>query len=86
MTDFKNIPVYIISFNRLSCLKQLVARLERAGYSNIHIVDNGSSYPPLLEELDKTPHVVHRMKKTMDIACCLTPPISPTSSITNILF
>lgn len=63
MTDFKNIPVYIISFNRLSCLKQLVARLERAGYSNIHIVDNGSSYPPLLEELDKTPHVVHRMKK-----------------------
>lgn len=63
MTDFKNIPIYIISFNRLSYLKRLVARLEPAGYSNIHIVDNGSSYPLLLEWLDETPHTVHRMDK-----------------------
>lgn len=61
--SLKDIPVYIISFNRLSYLESLVDWLEKAGCANIHIVDNASTYPPLLEYLNKTPHTVHRMEK-----------------------
>lgn len=60
---FRNLPVYLISYNRLSYLKILIDRLEKAGCKNIHIIDNGSSYPPLLEYLEKTQHTVHRMEK-----------------------
>ena len=59
----RDIPVYIISFNRLSYLESLVNWLEKAGCRNIHIVDNASTYPPLLDYLSKTPHTVHRMEK-----------------------
>lgn len=61
--DYKDIPVYLISFNRLSYLEKSVDWLEKAGCLNIHIIDNASTYPPLLEYLDKTPHTVHRMEK-----------------------
>lgn len=61
--ELKDIPVYLISFNRLSYLERLVAWLEKAGCTNIHIVDNASTYPPLLDYLNKTPHTVHRMEK-----------------------
>lgn len=43
------IPIIINNFNRLTTLKQLIASLEKRGYTNIHILDNNSSYPPLLE-------------------------------------
>jgi hypothetical protein len=43
------VPVFIISFNRLHCLQQLVAWLESAELAEPIIIDNGSSYPPLLE-------------------------------------
>lgn len=43
------IPIIINNFNRLTTLKQLIASLEKRGYTNIHILDNGSCYPPLLE-------------------------------------
>ena len=61
--SLKDLPVYIISFNRLSYLESLVGWLEKAGCTNIHIVDNASTYPPLLDYLNKTPHTVHRMEK-----------------------
>jgi len=53
-----SIPVFIISFDRLSYLEKLIASLERAGASNIHIIDNASTYPPLLEYYKKTPYDV----------------------------
>ena len=56
-------PIFIISFNRLSYLQQLVAWLEQAGYTNLHIIDNQSSYPPLVNYLEQSPHTVHRMDK-----------------------
>ncbi len=62
-SSLNNIPIYIISFNRLSCLEQLVLRLEKAGCTNIHIVDNASTYPPLSDYLAHTKHTVHRMDK-----------------------
>ena len=53
-----DIPVFIISYDRLSCLEKLIGSLERTGISNIHIIDNASTYPPLLEYYSKTPYDV----------------------------
>ena len=61
--DGKTVPVFLIAYNRLGYLRQLVAWLERAGYSDIRIIDNCSSYPPLLEYLERSPHAVHRMDR-----------------------
>ncbi len=41
-------PILINSFNRLSCLRRLIMWLARAGYRRIYVIDNNSSYPPLL--------------------------------------
>ncbi|MCQ2741612.1 MAG: hypothetical protein MJ210_05840, partial [Alphaproteobacteria bacterium] len=60
---FKDIPIFIISFNRLSYLQRQVDFLEKAGYQNIHIIDNASFYPPLLDYLAKSKHTVHRLTK-----------------------
>jgi hypothetical protein len=43
------IPIVINNFNRLTTTKKLVEDLQRLGYDNIHILDNASTYPPLLE-------------------------------------
>lgn len=59
----ETIPVFIICFNRIGCLKVLIERLEDMGFGNIHIIDNASSYPPLLEYLGNTRHTVHRMDR-----------------------
>ncbi|MGJ7033665.1 hypothetical protein [Niabella hirudinis] len=42
------IPVIIINYNQLATLKSLIRFLEERHFSNIVIVDNCSSYPPLL--------------------------------------
>jgi hypothetical protein len=47
--NFKSIPIIIISFNQLKYLKQLVAFLKEKEYSNIVIIDNLSTYKPLLD-------------------------------------
>lgn len=47
--DFFNIPIFIISFNRLSYISNIIHRLKEMGYTNIKIIDNGSTYKPLLE-------------------------------------
>lgn len=61
--DFKNIPIYIISFNRLEDLKLLIENLENKGYKNIHILDNKSTYPPLLEYYKNINHTIHYLDK-----------------------
>lgn len=43
------IPIFIINFNRLTDLKILIDKLQQRGYKNIYIIDNNSTYPPLLE-------------------------------------
>ncbi|WP_274475883.1 glycosyltransferase family 2 protein [Mangrovimonas aestuarii] len=64
LDDYKSIPIIIISFNRLHYLKRLVEVLFQKGYKNIVILDNASSFPPLLDYLndiaDKV--TVHRLK------------------------
>lgn len=44
-----DIPIIINNRNRYSCLKRLIKALEVRGYKNIYIIDNDSTYPPLLE-------------------------------------
>ena len=53
------IPIIINNFNRLNCLRQLVNFLIQNGYKDIHVLDNHSSYPPLLEYYNKIPARVH---------------------------
>lgn len=45
----RKIPVIIINFNQLFYLKQLLDFLIERKFENIVIIDNGSSYKPLLE-------------------------------------
>lgn len=59
--DATNLPIYIINFNRLSYLKKMIATLEKYGLCNIHIIDNVSTYPPMVDYLAKTPYKVHYM-------------------------
>ena len=62
-SDVSELPIYIISFNRLSYLRQTIEMLEKYHLHNIHIIDNASTYPPLLEYLRKTPYKVYHMDK-----------------------
>ena len=47
------IPIFINSRDRVEPLRRLVGWLQRAGYKNIHILDNKSTYPPLLSYYDE---------------------------------
>jgi hypothetical protein len=49
-------PIFIISRDRLEPLRALVGWLERAGHERIYIVDNASTFPALLEYLERTVH------------------------------
>ena len=58
--DFWDVPIFINARDRLGVLKKLVDWLLDAGYRNIVILDNDSTYPPLLKyyaEIDKNPRV-----------------------------
>ena len=44
-----DIPIFINSRDRLRTLQTLLGWLETAGYRRIYILDNDSTYPPLLE-------------------------------------
>jgi len=56
--DPRKIPVLIIVRDRLTSLARLVERLERSGQERIVLVDNASTYPPLLEYLAASKHEV----------------------------
>jgi hypothetical protein len=56
-----NVPVFINCRDRLTPLAQLVDWLERAGQTEIYLLDNDSAYEPLLEWYEQTPHEVIRL-------------------------
>jgi len=62
--DYKLIPILIISFNQLFYLKQLIDFLSKHNFKNIIIIDNNSTYEPLLEYFDKIESevTIHRLK------------------------
>lgn len=61
----KEIPILINNFNRLSTLKTLIHRLTLRGYNNIYIIDNQSTYPPLLAYYNQCPHTVFRLNQNI---------------------
>ena len=61
----KNIPIFLISYNRLSYIKNSVSWLEKKGYFNINIIDNSSTYPPLLEYYKTLKYRVFFMEKNL---------------------
>jgi hypothetical protein len=58
-------PVIINVRDRLETLRQLVEWLEAAGQRELYLLDNASSYPPLLAWLDQTPHTVVRSERNL---------------------
>ncbi len=61
--SYLDIPIIINNFNRLEYLKILLDGLENRNYTNIYILDNQSTYPPLLEFYKKTKHKVIFLEK-----------------------
>lgn len=52
------IPIIINNFNRLTTTKKLADDLLKLGYTDIHILDNNSTYPPLLDWYKECPYKV----------------------------
>jgi glycosyltransferase involved in cell wall biosynthesis len=63
--EYKNIPIIINNFNRLDTLKKLISSLEARGYFNIYIIDNLSTYPPLLEYYRECRYKVFRLDRNI---------------------
>tara|TARA_Y100001972_G_scaffold127643_1_gene185137 strand:- start:611 stop:1303 length:693 start_codon:yes stop_codon:yes gene_type:complete len=63
--DTRNIPIVINNFNRFTYLKQQIERFEALGYTNIYIIDNQSTYPPLLKYYDQLPYTIFRLNKNV---------------------
>jgi len=59
--DYREIPVIIINYNRISHLLRLLDWLEKAEMQNIYIIDNASTYSPLLDYYDRTNYNVLRL-------------------------
>lgn len=56
LADYREIPLFINSRDRVECLRKLIDWLYMAGYRNLYILDNDSDYPALLayyEELKR---------------------------------
>ena len=57
-------PIFIICRDRVSDLKILLERLETVdNIDQIHLIDNNSTYPPMVEFLNETEHNVIRLEK-----------------------
>lgn len=63
--DPKKIPIIINNFNRLSYLTRLIKVLEDLGYFNIYIIDNASSYKPLLLYYETCKYKVFRLTENI---------------------
>lgn len=61
MTAPERYPVFVVVRDRVSPLRQLVDWLERTERADIWLVDNASTYPPLVAYLDGSPHHVVRL-------------------------
>lgn len=65
MSNARSVPVFINCRDRYTSLRDLVAWLERSGHENIVMVDNASTYTPLVEYYDLTPHRVVRLGRNV---------------------
>jgi O-antigen/teichoic acid export membrane protein len=61
--DVRAIPIVINNRNRHTTLKLLIDSLEQSGYRNIYIIDNQSTWPPLLEYYTSIPYQVIMLER-----------------------
>jgi hypothetical protein len=57
MGHFHDLPIFIVNYNQLAGLRKQLEWLVHAGYRQIHVLDNRSTYPALLryyEEVERT--------------------------------
>jgi hypothetical protein len=59
------IPLFIICRDRVRALKKQVKWLEKTKQAKIILVNNDSTFPPLLEYLKKTKHIVHHFQDNL---------------------
>jgi hypothetical protein len=62
-------PILITCRDRLSPLVDLVTWLEHSGQDRIYLLDNASTYPPLLEFYERTAHPVIRLGENVGQRC-----------------
>lgn len=67
-SPYNEIPVVINNFNRLEWLRAQLAWLETAGMRNISIIDNGSTFPPLLAFYETTNYRIFRRQNMGPLA------------------
>lgn len=65
MGDFKKTPILIICRDRLAPLQELLGWLSSAGYERPVLIDNSSTYPPLVEFLAGTDVEVIRLDQNL---------------------
>lgn len=64
--DFSaDMPVLVICRDRVDPLRQLVTWLEDEGMTNVHLIDNDSRSPELLDFYAQTPHSVVRLGRNV---------------------
>lgn len=63
--EARDIPIIINNYNRLTTLLALIDALVTRGYTQIFIIDNASTYPPLLEYYNRCPFTVFRLKENL---------------------
>jgi hypothetical protein len=60
--DWRDIPVFIVNRNRHEAMRRLIDWLREAGTRRIVILDNASSYPPLLQYYQQLPAGVNVLR------------------------
>lgn len=73
-----SIPIYINCRDRVTPLRQIVEWLERAGHERIVLIDNASSYEPLLDFYKSTPHQVVRLRTNAGARAIWDAELAPT--------
>lgn len=63
--NWQKYPVIINNFNRLDYLQQQISWLEKSGMKNIFIIDNNSTYPPLLEFYKNNRYIIFKLDKNV---------------------
>jgi hypothetical protein len=63
--ELKRYPIIINNFNRLEYLQQQIEWLLKSGQTNLHIIDNASTYEPLLRFYKTVPASVYMLDKNV---------------------
>jgi hypothetical protein len=63
--DHYDIPIVINNRNRFTFLKMQIDDLKKRGYNNITVLDNNSTYPPLLDYYKTNPCKIIYLKRNL---------------------